>query len=244
MEIASRRNFISKKETSSNTRFIVDELNYDRDEMSAKCTNLLNLMTDEQKQVNDVSTCNIKQESLRANLLLHTKLIIWDEAPMLKKICFKALDRTLRDLMRAHDESNVEKPFGGKMVVLGGDFRQILLVIPKGSIQDIVKATINSSQLWKHGKVLKLTANMRLRNVGSLELAADIKAFADWILQIDNGGFESNESGEADVDIPTDLLVEPSDNPILDLVNFTYPYLLTNMKDYKFFEEMHIVSDS
>lgn len=32
-------------------RFIVDELNYDRDEMSAKCTNLLNLMTDEQKQV-------------------------------------------------------------------------------------------------------------------------------------------------------------------------------------------------
>ncbi|XP_057425596.1 uncharacterized protein LOC130718957 [Lotus japonicus] len=169
------------------------------------------------------------------------RLIIWDEAPMLNKFCFEALDRTLRDLMRARDESNADKPFGGKVVVLGGDFRQILPVIPKGSRQDIVKATINSSQLWKHCKVLKLTANMRLRTAGSSEFAADIKAFADWILQIGNGEFESDESGEADVDIPTDLLVEPGDNPVLDLVNFAYPDLLTNMKDYKFFEERCIL---
>ena len=35
----------------------------------------------------------------------------------------EALDRTLRDL------TDVAEPFGGKILVLGGDFRQILPVI-------------------------------------------------------------------------------------------------------------------
>ncbi|XP_057418813.1 uncharacterized protein LOC130713022 [Lotus japonicus] len=68
--------------------------------------------------------------------------------------------------MRQEDESNMDKPFGGKVVVLGGDFRQILPVIPKGGRQDIVSATVNSSDLWKYCKVLKLTKNMRLRTTG------------------------------------------------------------------------------
>jgi ATP-dependent DNA helicase PIF1 len=38
-------------------------------------------------------------------------------------------------------------PFGGKVVVLGGDFRQILPVIPKGTRQEVVNSTINSSHL-------------------------------------------------------------------------------------------------
>jgi ATP-dependent DNA helicase PIF1 len=39
-------------------------------------------------------------------------------------------------------------PFGGKMIVFGGDFRYILLVVPIGGRADIVHATINSSPLW------------------------------------------------------------------------------------------------
>jgi hypothetical protein len=37
----------------------------------------------------------------------------------------------------------VNKPFGGKVVVLGGDFRQILTVVRKGRRGDIVYSTIN-----------------------------------------------------------------------------------------------------
>ncbi|XP_057418385.1 uncharacterized protein LOC130712576 [Lotus japonicus] len=118
-------------------------------------------------QTDETTTCNIKQGSLRANLLIRAKLIIWDEAPMLNKIFFEALDRTLRDIMRQEDESNMDKPFGAKVVVLDGDFRQILPVIPKGGKQDIVSATINSSDLWKHCKVLKLTRNTRLSTSGN-----------------------------------------------------------------------------
>nr|CAD1827512.1 unnamed protein product [Ananas comosus var. bracteatus] len=64
------------------------------------------------------STCNIKQGSDLAELLIHTKLIIWDEAPMAHRFCFEALDRTLRDILRFSNPSSCEQPFGGKVVVL------------------------------------------------------------------------------------------------------------------------------
>jgi len=45
---------------------------------------------------------------------------------MAHKYCFEALDRTLKDIMRENDNSDLV--FCGKVVVFGGDFRQILLV--------------------------------------------------------------------------------------------------------------------
>ncbi|XP_019172653.1 PREDICTED: uncharacterized protein LOC109168053 [Ipomoea nil] len=81
--------------------------------------------------VNEDSTCNIRNGSELAELLVQTKLIIWDEAPMMHKFCFEALDRTMRDLMRFINPRSSDMTFGGETVVLGGDFRQILPVIPK-----------------------------------------------------------------------------------------------------------------
>jgi ATP-dependent DNA helicase PIF1 len=106
------------------------------------------------------STCNINGESDHAELLRQTKLIIWDEAPMCHKYTFETLDRTLRDVVK--DEEDKNKIFGGKVVVFGGDFRQILPVIPRGSRSDIVHASINASKIWDHCQVLTLTKNMRL----------------------------------------------------------------------------------
>ncbi|XP_019195824.1 PREDICTED: uncharacterized protein LOC109189666 [Ipomoea nil] len=76
--------------------------------------------------VNEDSTCNIRTGSELAELLVQTKLIIWDEAPMMHKFCFEALDRTMRDLMRFINPRSSDMAFGGKTVVLGGDFRQII----------------------------------------------------------------------------------------------------------------------
>lgn len=78
------------------------------------------------------STCDIKQGSYLADLLKKTSLIIWDEAPMANKHCFEALDKRLRDILRFTNENSTDKPFGGMTVVMGGDFRQILSVKPKG----------------------------------------------------------------------------------------------------------------
>ena len=66
---------------------------------------------------------------------------------MIHRHAFEAVDRTLRDLMKAVDQSLEEKPFGGKVVVFGGDFRQILPVVIKGTREDIVGACLCRSTL-------------------------------------------------------------------------------------------------
>jgi ATP-dependent DNA helicase PIF1 len=65
------------------------------------------------------SLCNIASNSELADLIRVCSLILWDEAPMMHRHCFEALDRTLQDITQCR------LPFGGKVVVLGGDFRQV-----------------------------------------------------------------------------------------------------------------------
>ncbi len=57
-----------------------------------------------------------------AELVHKVDLIIWDEALMMHRRTFKVVDRTLQDLMQLDDAQAIEKIFGGKTVVLGGDF--------------------------------------------------------------------------------------------------------------------------
>ena len=67
-------------------------------------------------QPDATSVCSIKGQSTLAEVIHPTKLIIWDEAPMTHHHLLEALDRTLRDLM------DDDLPFGGKVIVIGGDF--------------------------------------------------------------------------------------------------------------------------
>ncbi|GJW67041.1 ATP-dependent DNA helicase PIF1-like protein [Tanacetum coccineum] len=64
------------------------------------------------------SMCNIKKQSGLAKLLCQAKLIIWEEASMAKRQAIEAVDRMMQDIKR------VKLPFGGKIMVLGEDFRQ------------------------------------------------------------------------------------------------------------------------
>ena len=85
--------------------------------------------------IDQSSTCHIKKGTQLANLIEKTSLILWDEAPMNNKHFFEALDKTLlpTNFLRRRLPTNFTvKPFGGMTIVLCGDFRQILLVIPSG----------------------------------------------------------------------------------------------------------------
>jgi ATP-dependent DNA helicase PIF1 len=73
------------------------------------------------------SVCFIGKQSPEAAVIRAAGLIVWDEAPLMHKHVFQAVDRTLRDIMGRPDVL-----FGGK-VVLGGDCRQILPVVPRGN---------------------------------------------------------------------------------------------------------------
>ena len=97
--------------------------------------------------IHEDSICAVKHGSDLASLLQVTRLIVWDEAPMVHRHTFEAVDRMLKDIMKAVDPSLEHKPFGGKVVVFGGDFRQILPVVIKGSREDIVGSCLRRSYL-------------------------------------------------------------------------------------------------
>ncbi len=50
--------------------------------------------------LHDESTCNITQQMKVAELVHKADLIIWDEAPMMHRRAFEAVDHTLHDLMQ------------------------------------------------------------------------------------------------------------------------------------------------
>jgi hypothetical protein len=127
-------------------------------------------------EIHESSTCAIPRNSNLAELICSTDLVIWDEAPMQHRHIHEAVDRTFQDIRRS------DKPFGGLSIVFGGDFKQILPVIVKGSRPQIVGACIQRSHLWRSVKVLKLTQNMRLNT----QVLAESN-FAKWQLEIGHG---------------------------------------------------------
>ena len=60
---------------------------------------------------------------------------------MAPRHALEVADRTLRDIMKNN------KPFGGKVIVLGGDFRQLLPVKIQGTRSDTVSLSIKYSTL-------------------------------------------------------------------------------------------------
>ncbi|XP_010668086.1 uncharacterized protein LOC104885078 [Beta vulgaris subsp. vulgaris] len=177
--------------------------------------------------VDENSTCHgIKLVSDLTRLLMKTKLIIWDKAPMMHKYCFKALDISLKDVMQSINPANRHIPFGGKVVVFAGDLRQILLVVPKGSRQDIVFSTINSSFLSDFVVCLDiLMQNMRLKLGFGKSNLEEIGELYEWILNNRDGKVGEPNNGEANVEIPHETLVYGGDDPISAIVDNTYPNL-------------------
>ena len=186
--------------------------------------------------VTQESTCGIKQGTHAAELMTKVSLIIWNEAPMAHRNCFEAVDCSLRDLLRFTNKNSVNKIFGGKTVVLGGDFRQILPIIAKGHREDIVDALVNRSYLWNFCKVFVLTQNMRLQPPN-----ADSNNFAEWILKLGNGELGEVDS-QSNIVIPSDLLIDIGDDSIQSIVTATYPNLHNNYANGKYLEERSILA--
>jgi len=125
-------------------------------------------------KLTETSNLNISKQSDLGELIRKIKLIIWDEAPMAHRFAFEAVDRTFRDL------TEIDKPFGGIIFIMGGDFRQILPVVIRGTRAHIIDACIKSSELWKYVTVLHLTINMRIQD-------NEQKQFVNYLLQIGEG---------------------------------------------------------
>nr|GEW42354.1 ATP-dependent DNA helicase PIF1-like [Tanacetum cinerariifolium] len=134
-----------------------------------------------------------------------------------------ALDRSLKDIIGYTNPKEKEMPFGGKVIVFGGDFSQILPVIQGRTRQDVVHASLNSSYIWDDCMVLELTTNMRLREGSDKSNIEEIKEFGDWILKMGDGHLGGPNDGEATIDIPDDILISDNVDLIASLIEFVDP---------------------
>nr|XP_027067673.1 ATP-dependent DNA helicase RRM3-like [Coffea arabica] len=92
-------------------------------------------------------SCQVSKQSSTAKLLIEAKLILWDEASMAKKETIEAFDMLLKDIMEC------DNPFGGKLVVFGGDFRQTLPVIKDATRDVLVQSSEGREPEDKDGKI-------------------------------------------------------------------------------------------
>lgn len=196
--------------------------------------------------INENSLCDVKRGTILAELLQNTALIIWDEAPMTHRHCFEALDRTLRDILSETCPANEIIPFGGVPVVLGGDFRQILPVVPKGSRSAIIDASITNSKLWRHVSMLSLNINMRLLNPSLPTTQRDeLDSFGKWLLAVGDGTVpitkKDGDSQPTWIEIPHDLLIMTDGDKIAAVVREVYPDFLAHYKDLNYLASRAIV---
>lgn len=152
--------------------------------------------------LNETTVCGIKVNSPRALKILNKKVIIWDEISMANVYAFNAVDRFLQDLCQN------DQPFGGKIMIVSGDFRQILPIIPRGKRAHIVKLCVKNSKLWQYFKKHHLHENMRVKNDNNGT------EFKRWLLTIGEGKTYNKFEKENDLfAIPAELLTE---NNIID----------------------------
>lgn len=94
----------------------------------------------------------------RADVLRATKLIIWDEISMSHGYHVAAFDRMLQRVC------NNDAPFGGKVVLFAGDFRQTAPVVKGGTASDIVAASVTHHDCWSSVTRLRLSTPHRQRD--------------------------------------------------------------------------------
>jgi ATP-dependent DNA helicase PIF1 len=167
--------------------------------------------------IEDNGVCSFTKQSGTTKLLTSASLIIWDEVSMTKRQTVEALDSSMRDTTGRHDV-----PFGGKTIVFGGDFRQVLPVIRKGTRSQITYAMLRKLYLWDSMQQLRLVHNMR---------AEGDPWFAEYILRVGNGTEETVDDGC--VRLP-DVICIPytgSDSNINLLIESVFPMLDENLSD-------------
>ena len=141
------------------------------------CHNLFKLPV----PIMDTSVCNIPPTSAHAEYLRSIDMFLIDEASMVSTHALTAINKMLQDI------TGVKEMFGGKIFVLGGDFRQVLPVVPRKPRSAIVEQCIKSSSLSQQFKTFRLTKNMRAQE--------DEDDFSQWLLAIGNGETLCHDKG-------------------------------------------------
>ncbi|XP_043481756.1 ATP-dependent DNA helicase PIF1-like [Leptopilina heterotoma] len=119
---------------------------------------------------------------------------------MAPRHALQLVDRNLKDIM------NSKVPFGGKIMILGGDFRQMLPVKQNATRSELVNLCIKYSNVWPAFFQFSLIQNMRA--------LPQEKEFSSFLLQVGNGTANYNEN---DLEIPEYCIAPPGTNIAEDI---------------------------
>ncbi|CAI0560833.1 unnamed protein product [Linum tenue] len=198
-------------------------------------------------EIDQASSCNIKKGTPLAQLILDAALIIWDEAPMVHRLSFEAVDRALCDVMNVPFTGVHYRPFGGKVVLLGGDFRQTLPIVADAGREESVDASLTCSYLWTTCTILQLTENMRITtSAGNESMTFNGMDFTRWTLSVGNGAlpgkcFYQNQPADW-IEIPKQLLVSPTDTPIQTMASEIYTDFAVRFHSAAYLTERSIIT--
>jgi len=186
--------------------------------------------------------CNIRLQSNLAKFLRDMDLGIIDEGPMMNKLSFECLDRTLRGLTGNHN-----KKFGGKLILVSGDFRQMLPVVERGNRAAVVNKCLKSSNdLWDDDvEILRLTENMRVQKYieqypDDTDFHTELREFEKWLLKLGDGKASVSKSKKHDgvVKIPHQMTRDSSE----DVMDDVYGDLRDNVGNKQYLKSRMILA--
>ena len=146
---------------------------------------------------------------------------------MSHKLAFETLNTTHKDLR----ENN--RVMGGITLLLSGDFRQTLPVVPRGTPADEINGCLKSSFLWPSVEKLHLQTNMRAAVLGDRTAVE----FSSKLLSIGEGRFPVNPNdGQCSVDDIATIVWS-----VQELNGMVYPDLVHRFQELKWLSELAIL---
>ncbi|KEH22304.1 PIF1-like helicase [Medicago truncatula] len=83
---------------------------------------------------------------------------------------------------------------------------------------------------------------MRLKQGSNAEDNKEIEEFSNWLLSVGEGKISEANDDYADIPIPNDMLILEYDDPVLAVVESTYPNFLDNYKSYDYLKNRAILA--
>ncbi|KAL5562048.1 hypothetical protein UlMin_031795 [Ulmus minor] len=109
---------------------------------------------------------------------------------MINKKAIEAIDIMLQDI------NDYNLPFGGKVIIFGRDFRQVLPIVPRATKEEVINASLVMSYLWPLFIKIQLSENMTARFD---------QRFSNFLLRIRDG--EEQIDDDNNITLPDNIII-------------------------------------